>query len=147
MLFVTLRMKIHFYHVICMLRFFSKFLLCHTIGHSPIFIFQLPIYIYMRERESIGWILADICVSPHFAACKAWALVLFTSSVWGWTAGGYCLCWLHSKRLCRASVQTQAYIFIHIENLCYITFWEWNLWAYLSITLMALTHILHPENH
>ncbi len=46
MLFVTLRMKIHFSHVICMLSvFFSTFLLCHTIGHRTIFICQLPIYI------------------------------------------------------------------------------------------------------
>jgi len=40
-----------------------------------------------------------------------------------------------------------AYIFIHIEKLGYITFWEWNLWAFLSFTLLALTYILHPQNH
>ncbi len=39
MLFVTLRVKIHFSHVI-----YVKFFACHTIGHSPIFICQLPIY-------------------------------------------------------------------------------------------------------
>ncbi len=53
MLFVTLRMKIHFSHVICMLSFFSTFLLCHTIGHSPIFICQLPTCICPSIQPSI----------------------------------------------------------------------------------------------
>lgn len=47
----------------------------------------------------------------------------------------------------RASVWTQVYIFIHIEKLGYITFWEWNLWAFPSFTLLAPTYILHPQNH
>ncbi len=36
-----------FAHVIYMLSFFSTFLLCHSIGHSPICICQLPICIYI----------------------------------------------------------------------------------------------------
>lgn len=47
----------------------------------------------------------------------------------------------------RASVWTHTYIFIHIEKLGYITFWEWNLWAFPRFTLLALTYILHPQNH
>ncbi len=37
-----------FSHVICMLSFFFYiFMSCHTIGHSPIFICQLPIHIHI----------------------------------------------------------------------------------------------------
>ncbi len=42
--------------------FFSSFLLCHTIGHSPIFICQLPIYIlYMC-----------VCVYVYTMVCQFW---------------------------------------------------------------------------